>query len=488
MGGGGSPYSVPFDPNAMPGQGSYNGTAQGVGQFGGDLASAALYASGQLNQIPSVYGNAGGNANGGSQTGYPGVDQRNQFIQGNNAVPGSDAQIFPYYNGLSGTTTGVPYAGASLAGFNQTNQGQQTALTDALAGGSQSLGDQYYQDALNNLSSLSMPDQATLQQEANQQAGLKYDPLIQQLQNSLSSAQTNEQAASGKIGNMYDALGRALAAQMPNITNQYATSEAQSQNQYQQLQNQINTNYQGAKDAQAAELQKLGIQAALPQSTQKLNSDQQYLGNQAGVNGQALQDAMKLMGQGQADWTQRASNIAPMQGANIQANLATQLMNLQNQVNQQIAGYKGQESAAAAALLTQLTNAAQKNYNAQQTQSLNQSYKLAQMMNLTHPGAFGIKPKAPTATKYRGASGVSNYFADNAATADPNQMQSDYSGFVGSPAYANLTGPSGSGVPTLETSYQGLQQYLQQNDPNALTNPQALAELYNALAIKYKQY
>lgn len=348
------------------------------------------------------------------------------------------------------------------------------------------LGQSFYQDAINNLSSMTIPDQATLQQQANQQAGLKYDPLIQQLQSSLGSAQTNEKNASGQIGTMYDSLGRALAAQIPTITNQFANSEAQSQNQYQTLQSQINNNYQGAKSQQAAELQQLGIQAALPQSTQKLNSDQQYLGNQAGVNGQALQDAMKLMGQGQADWTQRASQIAPQQGANIQANLATQLLNLQNTVNSQIAGYKGQESAAASSLLSQLTNTAQKDYNTNQTNSLNQSYKLAELMKLTNPGAFGIAPKAPTATKYKGVTGVNQYFADNSSTSDPAQMTNDYTGFVGSPAYAQLTGPSGTGAPTLETSFQGLQQYLQQNDPNI--TPQGLEELYNALAIKYKQF
>jgi hypothetical protein len=423
------------------------------------------------------------NANGG----YPGVDARNQFIQSANPTPGADAQVFPFYNQTNtGTTTGIPYFGAALNGYNQTAQGQQTGLADALAGGGASLGNQFYQDALNNLNSFSMPDQATLQQEAQQQAGLKYDPLIQQLQQNLSSAQTNEKQASGQIGDMYNSLGKALAAQIPTITQQFANSQAQSQNQYQTLQDQIKNNYQGAKDAQAAELQKLGIQAALPQSTQQLNSDQQYLGNQAAVNGQAVSDAMKTMGQGQADWTQRASQIAPQQGANIQANLATQLLNLQNQINQQIGGYRGQESAAASSLLSQLTNQAQKDYQTNQTQSLDQSYKLAELMKLTNPGAFGVAPKAPTAAKYKGVSGVASYLADNANTADPNQMMSDYTGFTGSPAYAQMTGPGGIGAPTLETSFQGLQQYLQQNDPSI--SPQGLQELYNALAIKYGKY
>lgn len=427
------------------------------------------------------------NVNSSDAGAYPGADARNQFIQSANPTPGSDAQVFPFYNQtLTGTTTGIPYFGASLAGYNQTAQGQQTGLTDAMGGSTQGLGDQFYQDALNNLNSLSMPDANTLQQEANQQAGLKYDPLIQQLQQSLGTAQTNEKSASGQIGDMYNSLGKALAAQIPAITSQFANSESQSQNQYQNLQSQITNNYQGAKDAQAAELQKLGIQAALPQSTQQLNSDQQYLGNQAATNGQAVQDAMKEMGQGQADWTQRSSQIAPEQGANIQAGLATQLLNLQNQVNQEIAGYKGQESASASSLLTQLTGQAQKDYQTNQTNSLDQSYKMAELMKLTNPGAFGVAPKAPTATKYNGVSGVSQYLADNSATDDPNQMMSDYTGFIQSPAYAQLTGPSGAGAPTLESSFQGLQQYLQQSDPNI--SPQGLEELYNALAIKYKQY
>jgi hypothetical protein len=265
----------------------------------------------------------------------------------------------------------------------------------------------------------------------------------------------------------------------------FANAENKSKQDYATLNDQINSNYQNAQAAQADELQKLGIQAALGQSTEKLGRDQQYLSGQAATNGQALNDSMRLMGQGQADFAQRASMIAPTQGANMQANLATQLQQLENQINQQIAGYKGQEASTAADLFSQLQAAAQKNSSSQQQQNFDNVLKMAQLEKLTHPDAFAT-PKTPKPTQYNGISGVGNYFADNADVADPNQLMKDFMGFAQSPDYAGLTGPGGIGTATLETAWQGLQKYAQQADPGI--TPAGLQELYNALTIKYGKY
>jgi len=422
--------------------------------------------------------------------GYPGVDQRNQFIQGN-ANPLSQSNYFPapWFNSLP-TPPGYvpsPLAGASRASYIATNPAQQTAMTDAMGGANlPSIGDQFFQQALAALNSQvgGGPSNSDLQNQANQQAGLKYDPLIQQLQQNLGSAKKNEADASGKIGDLYNSLGRALAAQMPVITNQFKNAEDQSQRDYSTLTSQINSNYQNAQAAQADELQKLGIQAALGQSTEKLGRDQQYLSGQASANGQALNDAMRLMGQGQSDFAQRASMIAPTQGANMQASLATQLQNLENQINQEIAGYQSQKGAAAADLFSQLQSAASKNAASQQQQNFDNVIKMAQLEKLTHPDAFAT-PKPPDA-KYKGISGVGSYLADNSSVADPEEIMQDFMGYAQSPTYAGLTGPGGIGSPTLETAWQGLQQYVKQNDPNI--TPAGLQELYNALSIKYGKY
>ena len=330
------------------------------------------------------------------------------------------------------------------------------------------------------------PSIADLTSQANQQASLKYDPLIQQLQQNLGTAKTNEQSASNQVGGLYNSLGKALAAQMPIITNQFNQQEDQSRQNYATLQDQIQSNYQNAQNAQAAELQKLGIQAALPQSTQQMQSDEQYLKNQAGTNGQALNDAMRLEGQGQADFMQRASAIAPTEGANIQSSLAQQLLQLENNINQQIAGYKGQEGAAAQSILAQLQNQASGNQNKAQTDLIDQTMKMAELEKLTNPGIFGVAPKAPSPTKYKGTSGVSQYFADNASLNDPGALQTIFNDFATSPQYAGLSGPGGAGSATLETAWPVLQQDALRMLPQI---PQsALQELYNALSIKMGKY
>jgi len=330
------------------------------------------------------------------------------------------------------------------------------------------------------------PSVGDLTKQANQQASLKYDPLIQQLQQNLGMAKTNEAQASTQIGGLYNSLGKALAAQMPVITNQFNQQEDQSRQNYATLQNQIQSNYQNAQAAQEAELQKLGIQAALPQSTQQMQSDEQYLKNQAGTNGQALNDAMRLEGQGQADFMQRASAIAPTQGANLQASLAQQLLQLENSINQQIAGYRGQEGAAAQSILAQLQNQASGSLNKQQSDLIDQTMKMAELEKLTNPGIFGTAPKAPSATKYKGISGVPQYFQDNASLNDPGALENIFQTFATSPDYAKLSGPGGIGSPTLETAWPLLQQDAMSMIPGI---PQsALEELYNALAIKLGKF
>lgn len=435
--------------------------------------------------VPSFLQNQNDPTNGG----YPGVDARNQFIQSGPNAYGPQTFVSPFYNQMNNSDDPnyVPSPLNLTPGERQTYTGQYNGLTNAMGGSTSSdPGMDIYNGLLQELAGLQGPSTTDLQGQANQQAALKYDPLIQQLQQNLGSAKTNEKQASTDIGNLYGSLGKALAAQLPGITNQFKAQEDQSRQNYSTLQNQINSNYQNAQNAQAAELQKLGIQAALPQSTQQMQSDQQYLTNQAGTNGQAVNDAMRLMGQGQADFMQRASAIAPTQGANLQASLAQQLLQLENSINQQIAGYQGQKGAAAQSILAQLQDRASGNLSKQQNDLIDQTMKMAQLEKLTNPGIFGSAPKDPSPTKYKGTSGVSQYFADNAGLNDPQALQNIFNDFATSKDYASLSGPGGVGSPTLESAWPVLQQDALRMLPSI---PQsALQELYNALSIKMGKY
>ena len=196
---------------------------------------------------------------------------------------------FPFYN--TDTTQGIP---SPLTPSAQAQYGLQSTGFSSGSPSGGSTGDDLYNSLIQQLAGISNggADIASLTALANQEAGLKYDPLISQLQGNLTTAQNNEATASKNIGGLYDSLGKGLAAQIPGITQQYAAQQNQSQQDYANLQNQIQNNYQGAQQAQQAELEKLGIQAALPQSTQELNLDQAYQQSQASNNGQALQAAI----------------------------------------------------------------------------------------------------------------------------------------------------------------------------------------------------
>lgn len=405
-------------------------------------------------------------------------------------------------NGGNLMPSGSPYASAQVLNTPTSNQpyspppgpmnGPANVFTGAnsqqLLGSAPSTGDDLYNNLLAQLGQMGgPPDINALTALANQEAALKYDPLIQQLQGNLTSAQNNEKTASSKIGDLYGSLGKGLAAQIPGITQQFAAQQGQANQQYNQLQQQIQNNYQGAQAAQAAELQKLGIQAALPQSTQQLNKDQAYQTSQAANNGKAVGDAINQMGQGQQDFFQRASAIAPMTGANTQSDLAQKLLQLQNQINSQIAGYKGQQGADAQTLLMQLEQQAAQQGQTSQNNLISQTKNLAELQNLVHPGIFGSKPSAAN-PKYKGIQGIQQYLGENSNIADPNQLYSDLNALENDKTFQQLTGPGGIGSPNLETAWPELQALVKQIDPNTFNNNAAMTELFNALAIKYGKY
>jgi len=460
---------VAFDPNSGKGPNPFTG--MNLGQ----LYAASL--------IPASGGGTGGSPfNSGAalqQLQQPAITQPNStFInptiaqQAPSAAP--NGTTFPFYNAPSGQVPS-PLLPNQQSGYQQ----QQYGYTNAPLSGDTNA----YDQLLGQLAQIQQPNTADLALQAQQQAGLKYDPLIQQLQDSLTTAQGNEKAASDKIGGLYGSLGKALASYVPQITSQYNAAEDQSNANYAKLQQQIQANYQGAQDQQAAELQRLGIQAALPQSTQRLQQDQNYLGNQAATNGQSLNDALKLMGQGEADFAQRASMIAPMQGANTQSDLAQKLLQLQNQTNQQIAGYQGQKQADIAALLPQLQAAALKSYNDQQTQMIDQTSKLAQLNKLINPDVYS----QPT-QNYKGASGATQYLADVNA-GNPSEAQNlvaILNTFLASPDNAALSGLGGVGSPNVPQEYQALAKFTK-NKGGQLSDAE-LQQLYNALSIQAGKY
>lgn len=420
-GAGGSPYMVnpsynPNDPanfNSMPGQ--YNPNyGNPIGQFGGDYASLNSY----LNQgaTPPAYAD-----NGTSNL----MNNLGNFVAGiSNAATQANQLASNQYKPVNGPGTPFVDQFANPRQFPPGYLGIENNFGQATPPAQPTFQDQLWSNLQDQLAGIQGQGNQDFSQQANQQAAVRYDPLIQQLQIAEANAKTNEGTASQRVGDLYNSLGRALAAQIPVVTNQFNNAEDQSKQNYQNLQNSITANYQNAQDQQAAQLQKLGIQAALPQSTQGLQRDQQYLTNQANVNGQALNSALQTMGQGQADFVQRLSQLAPMAGSNLQADLAQKLLELQNTYENQIAGYKNQEGALAQSLLGQLQTAAQTNIGKETSQAISDAMNTAKFAQLINPTVFGRitgTPLAKTATSKTGPyQNVESLVNQN--TQDPNEQ------------------------------------------------------------------
>lgn len=191
-----------------------------------------------------------------------------------------------------------------------------------------------------------MSDPGSLAQQAMAAADAQYNPIIAQLEAAMGSAQSRGQRNKTEIGNMFSALSTNLQGDVPGIQQQYAEDKAQSQQGFDQLQQQIHSQYDQSAAEQEAMMKRLNIEAAAPDVLPEQQRDEDYFSQLAARDATIEQSALGKEERGAVNFTQQGSQIARTEGTQRQADLMSQLAELLNQYQGQIGSQKAAKQSA----------------------------------------------------------------------------------------------------------------------------------------------
>jgi hypothetical protein len=153
---------------------------------------------------------------------------------------------------------------------------------------------------------------------AKNAAAMEYNPQIAAIRNMLQSTQREGKDDIKDTGQAYAALQASIQGQLPGVNKVYDDAQAQQQALYAKLTGDIDARYGATQDRNAAEFERLGIQAATPSTGAALTSDRDFLSGIAGLQGAGIQGALELQQQGAAGTTRSNATRAGFEGANQQ--------------------------------------------------------------------------------------------------------------------------------------------------------------------------
>lgn len=219
-------------------------------------------------------------------------------------------------------------------------------------------------DILSQLERLQDPsrylqDQASIEQQAISQASAQFDPLISALRNQMGSARGRAANFDTQLNNMYTSLSGSLRDEVPRIQQTYADTKANTQGEYDKLQQSIQQNYEQSRAEQEAMYKRLNIEAAAPDTLAPQMRDQEFFENIAKSQAQTQQSALGLEERGATEFTRKGSEIAQAEGVNRRADLGMQLQELLSAYEAQIGQHEAAKSAAISSARGKLSSESQ---------------------------------------------------------------------------------------------------------------------------------
>lgn len=214
---------------------------------------------------------------------------------------------------------------------------------------------------------------------AQQQTAAAYGPLYQGIQNSSRQAQQRADANSKQLAAMYAALQQDIGNQAGAITGSYNDAIAGTNKAYTQGQQSIGNNYSQAMSDTSGLLKSLGLEAAVadPRISQFQNGQKAFLQSVMSANNQAAQNNLTTNKQSSLNFNTASRNAAGAAGAEARYNLAMQLTDRLNALENQRLQYQSQQMQASQQLASQLgqgyatnqTKLAEMMYNAMNNQA-----------------------------------------------------------------------------------------------------------------------
>lgn len=231
---------------------------------------------------------------------------------------------------------------------------------DSLGGGSKS-DMPSIADIMSRLEQLQDPsryfsDPMALLAQARQQASQQYDPVIAQLRNAMSQAQSRGERNRQSLGEMFGQLSTALSNDIPGIESKYADTANKQNASYDQLKQTIGQTYDQTQADQEAMMKRLNIEAAAPQALAQQQTDKAYFTNRANADQATANTALDQEKRGNVEYTRRGSEVAKVEGTQRQADLMSQLQDVLDAYQNQIGANEAAKSSAISSYMNQLQN------------------------------------------------------------------------------------------------------------------------------------
>lgn len=193
-----------------------------------------------------------------------------------------------------------------------------------------------------------------LKRIAEQQVAAQFDPMIDLLRQQIDQRGKTAGRSMNEARGMYNALGADFISQLPELTQQYAAEDRETNARYDGAQQALQEQYKAQQAEQNAVLEQLGIQAAAPDASKQAQADQNYFQGQMESDQQSALDALKQQQIAQSDYTRNLGNSSRMAGENTAQDIGQQLRNYMDQANTQMSGLQSQRGSALASLLQQM--------------------------------------------------------------------------------------------------------------------------------------
>jgi hypothetical protein len=182
--------------------------------------------------------------------------------------------------------------------------------------------------------SLNVDDKGILKR-AHNAARIEYNPQIEAVRNLIQSTKSSTQRDITDVQGAYGAVQNQIQSEIPQIGQNFDTQQSKIQQAYDALSQGINQTYDATAARNQAEFERLGIQAALPQTQQGMTSDRDFLSQIAKLQGQGVQDVLETEQQGAQNLARNTGYRVGLEGANrasdLQSALADKILELRTQ-------------------------------------------------------------------------------------------------------------------------------------------------------------
>ena len=204
-------------------------------------------------------------------------------------------------------------------------------------------------------------DTSDVAKRAQNAAAMEYNPQLDAIRQMIGQTQTEGQRGIQQTGDAYSALQKSIQGQVPGVNKAYDDTQAQQAALYAKLTGDIDARYNATQGRDAAEFERLGIQAATPSTGAALTSDRDFLSGIAGLQGAGIQGALELQQRGAVDLTRGNANRAGLAGANAQTDMRQELASKILELRSQKTSLKGNKARSRRELMDQYTQEARAN-------------------------------------------------------------------------------------------------------------------------------